>query len=102
MMNLLIHRKNLNYLHLDYNFNYVLNSKNESNKYKEIRSTKAIKSPNDSMNKIPFYPASTHIKSLKKSIAENNTSSHDHDKEKKTIYSTWTPLNDEKYNQKVL
>jgi hypothetical protein len=77
-------------------------SENEINKIKQSRSAKTFKSSNDLINKIPFYPASTHMsKNLKKSIAENNISTHENEKEKTTLYSTWTPLNDEKYNQKV-
>jgi hypothetical protein len=67
---------------------------NDSNKLKQSKSS--------SETKIPFYPASTHLSSmsLKKSIAENNAVLSDH--EKASLYSTWTPLSDEKSNQKVI
>ena len=66
---------------------------NDSNKLKQSKSSSEMK--------IPFYPASTHLSSmsLKKSIAENNAVLSDH--EKASLYSTWTPLSDEKSNQKV-
>jgi hypothetical protein len=69
---------------------------NESNKTQQFGSIKTTKSSNDSLVKIPFYPSSTQMKSKNFSI-----STDDNDKEKTTLYSTWTPLNDEKYNQKV-
>lgn len=52
-------------------------------------------------HKAPFYPPSTQMssKSLKKTIAENNLVPYDN--EKATLYSTWTPLSDDKSNQKV-
>ena len=52
-------------------------------------------------HKAPFYPPSTQMssKSLKKTIAENNLVPFDN--EKATLYSTWTPLSDDKSNQKV-
>lgn len=68
---------------------------NESVKLKQSKSSIDAKIP-------PFYPASTHLSSmsLKKSIAENNAVLSEH--EKASLYSTWTPLSDEKSNQKVL
>lgn len=68
-------------------------------------SKKSLK--NSKMNiqeaKAPFYPSSTQMStkntSWKKSIAESNLIPFNN--EKQTLYSTWTPLNDEKSNHKV-
>jgi hypothetical protein len=72
-------------------------------KMNETASTKpsSTKQLNKTETKAPFYPASTHLSnmSLKKSIAENNAVLSD--SEKASLYSTWTPLSDEKSNQKV-
>ena len=72
-------------------------------KMNETASTKpsSTKQLNTTEPQAPFYPASTHLSnmSLKKSIAENNAVLSD--SEKASLYSTWTPLSDEKSNQKV-
>ena len=81
------------------------NGTNENRKSKSAsRGMKKSSSTTQSeLGKIPFYPASTQLsqtsKSFKKTIAENSLVSYDN--EKKTLYSTWTPLSDEKSNQKV-
>ena len=59
-------------------------------------------STHESIHKVPFYPPSTQMSSKstnKKSIAENNLVPYDN--ERTTLYSTWTPLSDEKSNLKV-
>lgn len=83
--------------------NTALNTTGLSTKMNETTNTnnKSLKqSKSNSEIKVPFYPASTHLSnmSLKKSIAENNAVSID---EKASLFSTWTPLSDEKSNQKV-
>ena len=53
--------------------------------------------------KVPFYPSSTQMSvkntSWKKSIAESNLVPYEN--ERTTLFSTWTPLSDEKSNQRV-
>ena len=46
----------------------------------------------------PFIPAG---KTVKKHSYVDNSSLYNYDNEKATLYSTWTPLSDEKANQKV-
>lgn len=50
----------------------------------------------------PFYPASIHStsKNLKKSIADTNLVVEDY--EKAILFSTWTPMRDDKSNHKVI
>ena len=79
---------------------------NENNLNNHTKTTAKIKKSSSTLNelgKIPFYPASTQLsqssKSFKKTIAENNMVPYEN--EKSTLYSTWTPLSDEKSNQKV-
>ncbi len=88
------------------NSTYKKDSKsNESHSRNSIilNSSKTIKTKplTNELHKVPFYPASTQMssKSLKKSIAENNLVTYDN--ERATLFSTWTPLSDEKTNQKV-
>ena len=69
-------------------------------------SKKSLKNSRSNLQetKAPFYPSSTQMSTKttcwKKSIAENNLIPFDN--EKQTLYSTWTPLNDEKSNNKVI
>jgi hypothetical protein len=53
------------------------------------------------VGKAPFYPPSIHnsSKNLKKTIADSNLVPYDN--ERATLYSTWTPLSDEKSNNKL-
>lgn len=63
---------------------------------------KATKTLINEIHKAPFYPPGLQSmpgKSLKKTIAENNMVPYEN--EKSTLYSTWTPLSDEKSNHKV-
>ena len=82
--------------------NTALNTTTISTKMNESSShNKSVKqSKSTSEIKVPFYPASTHLSnaSLKKTIADINAVTID---EKASLYSTWTPLSDEKTNQKV-
>ncbi|CAF0723675.1 unnamed protein product [Brachionus calyciflorus] len=75
-------------------------SKTEFMSKTKLAETKTKTSKNNE-NKIPFYPPGTQLshKSLKKSIAENNLVPYEN--EKATLYSTWTPLSDEKSNNKL-
>jgi hypothetical protein len=80
------------------------NITNENRKAKSAtRTLKKSSSQNEPIGKAPFYPASTQLsqtsKSFKKTIAENSLVSFDN--EKKFLFSTWTPLSDEKSNQRV-
>ena len=56
---------------------------------------------NNEIHAKPFYPPSIHnsSKNLKKSIADSNLVPYEN--ERATLFSTWTPLSDEKSNQKV-
>lgn len=75
---------------------------NSPTKMNETNKSQLKQSKSTNEMKIPFYPASTHLSSmsLKRSIAENNAVSNDN--EKASLYSTWTPLSDEKSNHKVV
>ncbi len=81
------------------------NITNENRKAKSATRTlkKSSSNQNEPIGKVPFYPASTQLsqtsKSFKKTIAENSLVSFDN--EKKYLFSTWTPLSDEKSNQRV-
>ena len=82
----------------------AVNVTNENKKTKSAtRNLKKSPSQNEP-GKVPFYPASTQLsqtsKSFKKTIAENSLVSYDN--EKKFLFSTWTPLSDEKSNQRVI
>lgn len=70
-----------------------------SSRHTSAKHTSKLKSNTEA--KIPFYPPGTQLshKSLKKSIAENNLVPYDN--ERATLYSTWTPLSDEKSNHKL-
>ena len=80
------------------------NKFNDSMKNLLISSSKSSnnlnKSKSNNETKTPFYPPSTHTgKNLKRTIAENNMVPYD--SEKSTLFSTWTPLSDDKSNNKV-
>jgi hypothetical protein len=80
-----------------------LNSSKYSNTINRKKSATNSNNNNASeIHKTPFYPPSIHnsSKNLRKTIADNNLVPYDN--EKSTLYSTWTPLSDEKSNQKVL
>jgi hypothetical protein len=69
---------------------------NDTTNKSKSKSTNEVKMP-------PFYPASTQLQtknnSWKKSIAQNNMIPFEN--ERQTLFSTWTPLSDEKSNRKV-
>jgi hypothetical protein len=81
--------------------NEILTAVNDIKKNKKKVPNKTNK---DGTQKIPpFYPASTQMSvknnSWKKTIAENNLVPYENERD--TLFSTWTPLSDEKSNQKV-
>ncbi len=103
--------KNASFLNKSLNNSYTnLNSStlNESRPRNNLNSSKSsIKKRtvtvqnSTEVSKAPFYPPSIHntSKNLKKTIADNNLVPYDN--ERATLYSTWTPLSDEKSNQKL-
>ncbi|RNA40424.1 F-box only 16 [Brachionus plicatilis] len=60
-----------------------------------------VKASKSNENRVPFYPPGVSVshKSLKKTIHDNNLVPYEN--ERSTLYSTWTPLSDEKSNQKL-
>ena len=82
------------------------NSGNVTNENRKNKSaTRNLKKSSSQIEpgKVPFYPASTQLsqtsKSFKKTIAENSLVPFDN--EKKFLFSTWTPLSDDRSNQRV-
>lgn len=70
---------------------------------KSLRNTTTAKESSQSIHKTPFYPSSTQMSTKttawKKTIAESNMVPYEN--ERTTLFSTWTPLNDEKTNTRL-
>ena len=86
------------YTNLNASVNDARPRKDSTRLKKQSKATVVLNTSNE-INKVPFYPAGSNVKNLKKTIADNIMVPYNN--EKATLYSTWTPLSDEKSNQKV-